>query len=348
MRPTILIPAILLCACSARSQYNGPESVEYDAANDRYLVSNTGDGTIKQRDQAGTVTAFASVSPAPYGLEIMGDTVFACSGGTVKGFLLSTGAQVFNLNLGGSFLNGIATDGTYLYVTDFSALKIFRVDPAAGTFTTWVAATGSTPNGIVYDATNDRLAVACWGSNAPVKTYDRATAAAGPSINTGLTNIDGITIDCAGRYLLASWSPDHISALDPSLSLAPVDLAIAGLNNPADIDFDEVHQLVCAPNAGNNTVTLAGVFPCTTSIPNNTADAGYEDLRVIPNPADGMVRIAVDLAEAVSFLLLDARGLLVGGGTLPKSGLLDLSHLANGSYIIDIPALRKRARFVKG
>ena len=42
------------------AQYSGPESVEYDAAGDRYLVSNTGSSSIKQRDQLGTVTNFAT------------------------------------------------------------------------------------------------------------------------------------------------------------------------------------------------------------------------------------------------------------------------------------------------
>lgn len=341
---TLLLP-LTLTALAACAQYNGPESVEYDAANDRYLVSNTGDGTIKQRDLAGTVSAFASVSPAPYGLEIQGDTVYACSGGGIKGYLLSSGVQVFALSLGGTFLNGLTSDGDLLYATDFSAGSIYRVDPAAGTFTTWVAATGGTPNGIVYDPALDRLVVAFWGGNAPVKTYDRATAAPGPSINTGLTNIDGIAIDCLGRFLLSSWSPDRISALDPSLSSAPVDLGIAGMNNPADIDFDAVHQAVCVPNAGNDAVIIASVPGCATGMAD--PDAGYQDLQVIPNPADGMVRIGVAITEAVPFLLLDARGLLIGGGTLPRSGLLDLSHLLPGSYIIDLPALRSRARFVK-
>lgn len=344
MRSLLLLTWPVL-ATSAFAQYNGPESVEYDAANDRYLVSNTGDGTIKQRDPGGTVSAFASVSPAPYGLEIQGDTVFACSGGSVKGFLLSSGAPVFDLNLGGTFLNGLASDGTYLYATDFSAARIYRVDPAAGTFTIWVTATAGTPNGIVYDATYDRLAVAFWGSNAPVRTYDRTTAAPGPSINTGLTNIDGITIDCLGRYLLSSWSPDRISALDPALSAAPVDLGVAGMNNPADIDFDTVHQVVCVPNAGNDVVVVAGVTGCSTAV--SDPDEGYLELPVIPNPADGLVRIGIAVNDPVPFLLLDARGLLIGGGVLPRSGLLDLSHLARGSYIIDMPALRRRARFVK-
>src|SRR5262245_62143067 len=210
-RYTTLFTAVIAGSCLA--QYDGPESVEYDAAGDRYLVSNTGDGTIKQRDQAGTVTPFASVSPSPYGLEIQGDTVYACSGGSVKGYLLSDGSLVFNLNLGGTFLNGIASDGHYLYVTDFSDQKIFRVEPSTTSFTTWIASTAGTPNGIVYDPGMDRLAVAFWGTNAAVKTYDRATAAPGASMNTGLTNIDGITIDCLGRFLLASWSPDKITRI---------------------------------------------------------------------------------------------------------------------------------------
>src|SRR6185436_8553396 len=152
-----LFAAALCGPLELLSQYNGPESVEYDPVGDRYFISNTGDNTIKQRDQAGTVTAFASVSPAPYGLEIMGDTLFACSGGSVKGYLLSTGAQVFNLNLGGTFLNGITTDGTYLYATDFTQEKIFRVDVTAASFITWVADTDGTPNGIVFDGDNARL-----------------------------------------------------------------------------------------------------------------------------------------------------------------------------------------------
>ena len=101
MRPSILLPLLLVC-CTGNAQYNGPESVEYDAVGDRYFVSNTGSSLIKVRSQAGVVTDFVAVSPAPYGLEIKGDTLFACSGGSVKGYLLSNASPVFNLNLGGS------------------------------------------------------------------------------------------------------------------------------------------------------------------------------------------------------------------------------------------------------
>lgn len=344
VRNRLLAAAVLSCtACTA--QYDGPESVEYDPVGDRYFISNTGDGTIKQRDQAGTVTAFASVSPDPYGLEILGDTLYACSGGSVKGYLLADGSPVFNLSLGGSFLNGITTDGTYLYATDFSGLKIYRVDPAAGTFTTWVASTGGTPNGIVYDAANDVLLVAYWGSGAIVRGYDRTTAAITASVSTGVGSIDGIAIECHGRVVISSWSPNRISRFEWGI-ISPVfeDLMVPGLSQPADIDYDTVNHRICIPNAGNDQVILFDLADCATGV---VEVPPYEDLRVIPNPTPGIARIDIALAAAVNYLLLDAKGLLIGGGTLPKSGLLDLGTLPRGIYTLDFPTIKKRARVVK-
>jgi len=329
----IPLSSLALLPLLACSQYNGPESVEYDPAGDRYFVSNTSDGTIKQRDQIGTVTPFASVSPSPYGLEILGDTLYACSGGSVKGYLLSTGALVSNLNLGGAFLNGITTDGTYLYVTDFSDEKIFRVDPATNTFITWVANTNGTPNGIAYDATHDLLAVAFWGNNAAVKTYARNTAVLGWSTNTGVGSIDGIAVDCLGGYLIASWSPDRITRFEP-LVLTPtfVDLQVPGLNNPADIDFDAVHDLVCIPNSGANTVTLHSVS-CITAVPEMNGSAAVV---VSPNPTDGPLWLKGTSSTDLPYTLADAAGRTVRSGTLRTAAPLDLGSLVPGVYQITI------------
>ena len=98
LRRLPLLAALVLTAATSLAQYNGPESVEYDPVYDRYLVSNTGNSSISQRDLQGNVTPFISgLSSAPYGLEVKGDTLFACMGGGVRGFLLSNGQQVFNL-----------------------------------------------------------------------------------------------------------------------------------------------------------------------------------------------------------------------------------------------------------
>jgi hypothetical protein len=343
--PTMRHFAILiaLASCTVHSQYSGPESVEYDPVGDRYFVSTTTGASIKVRDQAGTVTNFVNVSPAPYGLEIMGDTLFACSGGSVKGYLLSDASLVFNRNLGGTFLNGLATDGQYLYSTDFSAGKIFKVDVANNSHTTLVASTGGSPNGIVWDEAGQRLVVVFWGSNAPIRAYDRVTGAMTPLTTTTLTNIDGITIDCFGNFLVASWTPDRITRYEPSFTQPGVDLGITGLANPADIDFDAVNQRVCIPNSGNNTVVVP-VISCTLGM---VESAPLEQLRAIPNPSSGLVRIEPALTRDEGYILLDARGLLIGGGSVRAGAMLDVGSLTRGVYTIEFTRTRQRLRVVR-
>jgi DNA-binding beta-propeller fold protein YncE len=325
------------------AQYNGPESVEYDAVGDRYFVSNTGSSQIRVRSQAGTVTTFASVSPAPYGLEIMGDTLFACSGGGVKGFLLATGAQVFNRSLGGTFCNGITTDGRYLYVTDFSGGRIYKVDVANSSHSTLVASTGGSPNGIVWDPVGERLVVVFWGTNAPIRSYDRQTGAATTLLaNSGLGNIDGVTIDCNGNFITANWTPARISRWAPNFQGGAVNLNVSGLGNPADIDFDPVNDRICIPNSGNNTVLLVDVN-CSTGLEEPLPAL----LRLHPNPAMDGLRLEPPLKQRAAFLLIDQRGRIAASGLLEPGAMLDVATLAPGLYTLSIPAEGVQLRFLR-
>ncbi|MEO8068536.1 MAG: T9SS type A sorting domain-containing protein [Flavobacteriales bacterium] len=319
---------------AAQAQYSGPESVEYDAVGDRYFVSNTSNGKIRQRDQAGTVTDFVTVSPAPYGIEIMDTVIYACSGGTVKGYGLLSGVQVFNLNLGANFLNGITTDGTYLYVTDFGNDDILKVDVANTSFTLLVSLTTFTPNGIVYDPIEDRLVVVAWSGSAPITAVDKNTGALTTLTTTSLSNIDGITIDCLGRFITADWGSDHLTAFAPDFLSPGVNLGATGIANPADLDFDEVHGLVCVPNTSTNTVSLFGIVGCISGV---LDEQGTGVLSVVPNPTEGVVSIVVPPGSDRRFVLRDATGRLVLDGTLPASNLMDLSDLKTGHYIISFP-----------
>ncbi|MGV9011195.1 MAG: T9SS type A sorting domain-containing protein [Flavobacteriales bacterium] len=327
------------------AQYNGPESIEHDAVGMRYFVSNTGDNSIKQRDYDGAVTAFAAnLSGAPYGIELQGDTLFACIDGGLRGYATGDATEVFNLPLGGSFLNGLASDGHFLYTTDFSTKKIYKVDPATLTFSTLVSNTGSTPNGIVWDAALDRLWVVFWGSNAKIKSYDRNTGAELSTFTTSLSNIDGVTLDCLGRILVSSWSPARVSAFENTFTAAPVTLASTGLSSPADLDFDEVNHVVCIPNSGNNTVTLTAVEGCATGVMQITGKGTFE---VCPNPTTGVLELGVDITSPTPFLVFNARGILVASGHLSPKAQLDISNLAPGVYLIDVPSLGKSAKVLR-
>ncbi len=340
-----LYASFLLASCTGNAQYNGPESVEYDPVGDRYFVSCTGNNSIKQRAQDGTVTNFVTgLSDAPYGIELKGDTLFGCVGGHVMGFLTSTGAEVFDIDLSGNFLNGLTTDGHFLYATDFNDYTILKIDPEAGSFNTLVPSVAQKPNGIVYDPVLDKLWVAFWGTNARIRSYDRNSGAELTSFTTSVGNIDGIALDCDGNILIASWSPARITRFEPTFTEPAETVVSSGLNNPADIDVDLQHGVICVPNAGDNTVVLPELTGCENAVGEHSA---YSTITAFPNPADGLVRIDLPVSKPEPFMVLTEAGLLIASGTLMPGGLLDVRSLSTGTYIFDFAALKRYVRVVK-
>jgi hypothetical protein len=272
MRSILFVFAFIFTSSIYSQSYNGPESVEWDASNNRWLISNTTSHAILARTHSGTLTNFVAstgTSNGPHGIEIFGNVVYACCGGMIKGYDLTSGSQVFTMNLGATFLNGLTTDGdSVLYTTDFSAKKIFRVNPTTNKFYTICAATVSTPNGIVYDGANNRCIFVNWGSSAPVKAIDlNPPYTVSTLTTTSLGNCDGITVDHLGYYYVTPWSQQRMYRFTNNFVGAPVQMSSWVLNNPADIDckFDVI-DTVGVPNAGNNTATFIPLAPPTASI----------------------------------------------------------------------------------
>jgi len=339
---TLFLLSFFFLSSHAQS-ITSPESVEYDALFDRYLISNSGGNSIVAMDQAGTVTAFASGIPSgPYGLEILDSVLYACAGNSVRGYHLATGVQVFNLNVNASFLNGITTDGTFIYVTDFSGTKIIKVDVDATTFSVLVANTNGTPNGIVYDPDQGggMLWTAFWGSNAPVKGY-MLDGSAGPVVPTTLSNIDGITRDCFGDLYLASWSPDAITRL----VIGPNTLTNMGWSvaNPADIDFDAVNSRICIPNTGSSTVTLEDLNVCATAVEERAYGSTFS---VYPNPTTDNLFVIGATELNTTYRIFDSAMRLVQSGPLRGKSVIGVGKLLPGVHLLMLKDSVTGQRFV--
>lgn len=266
MRPAMLA-ALLLSSLACAQSLSGPESIEYHARLGRTLISNTSNGTIVARAANGALSLFSSAPNAPYGIELLAGTLFVLDSGHVKGYDIDTATAVMDLALPGSgFLNGITSNGIdTLYVSDFNVKTIRSIDvsnlaaPVAGTP---ISTGSSTPNGVVYDRRGNRLLVATWGSNAKILNLD-LTPGATPStlINTALTNIDGIALDCHGAIVVAAWSGCSsggcLRRFDPPFNLATTaQVIVDGLSNPADIDYDWVSADIGVPQSGNNSLSF--------------------------------------------------------------------------------------------
>ena len=265
------LAALLVCMGGAAhaQTYNGPESVEYHARLDRYLVSNKNSGDILARASDGTLSLFTADTSSPYGIELLAGTLFVLDSGHLKGFDIDTAAPVADLEIpGASFLNGITSDGAQtLYVSDFGAKKIHRIDvadPAFPVLGTSVSTGSATPNGLVFDHANQRVLIATWGGSAKILSLDVTDGATPvPLINTSLSNIDGIALDCHGAIIAAAWGScgmagGCLARFEPPFALdTSFTLLADGLSSPADIDYSRSSGDIGGPESGSaNTVSL--------------------------------------------------------------------------------------------
>ncbi|MBL4587194.1 MAG: T9SS type A sorting domain-containing protein [Flavobacteriales bacterium] len=238
---------------------SGVESVEYDPINKQYLTSSDGTSIVAIAPN-GALSYFGNGLQADYGMEVVGNTVFAIVGGSVRGYDLTSETQVMNVSISGaSFLNGMASNGTdKLWVTDFSAKKIHEIDITnLGSATTGqIATTGSsTPNGIVYDGANNRCLFVTWGTGV-IKEMALSNYAISTVVgSTGLTNIDGIDADGNGNWYISSWSPARITKYNNDFSSSET-ITVPGISNPADICYAPETDTLAIP--GGNQVLFVG------------------------------------------------------------------------------------------
>jgi sugar lactone lactonase YvrE len=154
------------------SGFKTPESVLYDTANKRLIVSNInggmtdvdGNGYLSLVSMDGKVVAeqWASGMDAPKGMAISGNRLYVADITQVRVVDLATGKIAQTVKLDGAvFLNDVtANKAGEVFVTDTMANAIYRI--AGGNAELWLQdALLNSPNGILADG--NRLIVGTWG-----------------------------------------------------------------------------------------------------------------------------------------------------------------------------------------
>ncbi|HEY0029446.1 MAG TPA: T9SS type A sorting domain-containing protein [Bacteroidia bacterium] len=338
-----IISAVLFSTTVFSQAYNSPESIEFDYANNRWLIANNSGNNILARNSAtGAVTVFATCSGGPHGIEIVNDTLYVNAGANIKLFNVNTGAAIGTISMGATFLNGLTHDNNYLYSTDFSTKKIYRINIATRAFSVFVTATGGTssPNGIIYDAANNRCVFVGWGASAPIKAMDVTTGAVTTIITSTLGNCDGITRDAAGNYYISSWTGNKITRFTSTFTTPTT--VVTGLSSPAEIFYNVLTDTLGNTNSGTLNNTTYHYFGSTTAI--NDAQVGKFNFAINPNPIATIAEITYQTAEEgnVRIELFDVKGQLLktivnenqGKGAHVMS--FDKSMLSAGNYFFSI------------
>jgi hypothetical protein len=291
MKKILFFVLALSASLSQAQSLTAIEGVEYDPTNQIFLVGNGNNG-----------------------MEVMNGVLFSIVGSAVKGYDVITGAEVMTITLSGTtFLNGMASNGTdKLWVSDFSVKKIHEVnvaDLAAPSSSIVVANTTSTPNGLTYDAANNRLVMVSWGANASIKAIDLATYSLSVITTTNLGNCDGVDHDSYGNYYVSSWSPNAITKFSNDFTTSSTVTVTGGVSSAADICYAEELDTLAIPCTGNNVVKFVGFNPSFV-VEGNTSEFqayGY------PTEVKDMYTVGFDLPQAadVNIRLFDVNGRLV-------------------------------------
>ena len=312
-------------------QLNGPESIDFDPVNNRYLIANSSNGKIMQRSSNGTISQFVGgISPNPYGIEVVGTTVYACCSGKVLGFDLTTGLQVFSVNLGATFLNGITHDNSgNLFVTDFNAKKIYRINIATQAFNVFAQNLTQSPNGIIYDAPSNSLVFVSWSSSAKIKRCSLADSTVTTILTTSYTNIDGIARKANGDFYISTWGTNSVYKYNNDFTTTPT-LIVSGLSSPADIYYNDLTDTLAIPNSGNNTLTFVG--QSTVSL----LEQNVSGVSIFPNPSANFLFLTSSKNQIVRIEIINESGIISGIYPVEDSFEvnIDVKNLQKGTYFV--------------
>jgi hypothetical protein len=310
MRSLVFLFTSLLVVQLSAQTYQSIEAVEFDPGSGHFFISNG--SSIIDRAPNGTLSYFGNAS-ATHGMEVMNNTLFAIAGGTINGYDLNTGDEVTSISIAGAqFLNGMANDGiSRIWVTDFQAKKIYEIDfsdLASPSYVQVVGNTFSTPNGIVYDDSNNRLIFVNWGGASAIKAVDLSNYEVTTIATTSLENCDGIDKDGENNYYVSSWNPTRITKFNEDFSTDEI-ITAPGLSGPADISYAVEIDSLGIPNSFTQTVTFVGFG--AVDIPVNGDDAW--NFKVYPNPVTEDSRITFNAHKSLPTKLevIDSEGRLV-------------------------------------
>ncbi len=292
---------------SSAQYFKQPESVFYDDLNDRYLISNSGSGKIVQLTS--TDTSFTDFE-GTRGMIIVDSTLFAVKDvSMVRGYDLSSNETILDLEISEAvLLNDITVDSSgFLYVTDFNGSKIYKVNRNTQDYSIFVSQDLESPNGIFYDAENNRL-LFCESYNRKIKAVNLADSTVKTIISNGYLYMDGITRDSRGNIYVSNWQKNAVYRYDPSFANPPT-LVSSGHKGPADIFINQKTNILVVPNYDGNSIRFIQLD--TSSVDNRgyPLPAEFNLRQNYPNPFNPSTTISYSISKS-GFVILKVYNLL--------------------------------------
>lgn len=240
MKRLLILVMLLSTAVFVTAQtLNNPESIAYDYATDNYYVSNNGNGSILKGTQSGNYSYFYQGLGGVRGLCIAGNILYAATNLGLYAISPLDSHLIREVPIPGSvFLNDVVADSSgNVYISDNQAHKIFKYNLYADSLSTFISSGIQSPNGMAFDAANNRLLLVSFRANSPIQAIQLPEGVLTTVITTTIGNLDGIGIDDQGAIYFSSWQTNSIYRMQ---NWADTPTALwTGLSGPADFFLHE-------------------------------------------------------------------------------------------------------------
>jgi len=314
----MLAPAII----SAQNLCNEPEGISYDAENDRYLVSNWSGQSIVAITPSGDQSYFATGLSHCANNLLVGDKLYVTYGSRLACFDLATANMDTTIYIpGGGDLDGIAWDGAdYLYLLSHNG-NLFQVNINDFAYSTFVSSgLGSYPQGMIYDAQNNRLLTCSYQVNCPIMAVNLPEGSVTVAVQTGLNYLDALAEDDAGNIYLTCSGTNSVYRYDHEFLNAP-EVVSSGHNAPAGLEFNGQDNILAVANFLSDVVDFVYISPTSVEGDNVYAFPAVVELKQNhPNPFNPTTTISYmveasnegsEVPVTVRLRIFDVRGKLV-------------------------------------
>lgn len=300
--------------CAFSQTLSGPESVVYDKINKRYLVSNAYSGHILSTSGYGEYDYFLGPVDglnSPKGMTIVDTALYVVDVTKLWAFDLRDASILFEGSVpGAQFLNGVCADSSgNLYLTDTQQSQIFSFNVESYAFST-IENGGAiaSPNGIMYDAEDNRLIFVGFVPNSPIRAFDLTTNNHILIRETTISYMDGITKDQRGNYYISHW--EHIPAgpvgkvfkFNPNFDGVPAEI-MKNLISPAGIFYNVLNDTLAIPYMESDSVMFLDLRqpdkPVLIAPENGATDQPLHPTlkwERIENAVSYVVNVALDMA----------------------------------------------------
>jgi hypothetical protein len=194
------------------------------------------------------------------------------------------------------YLGHIALDSlNYVYVADWSAQKLFRINLNNHTSTT-LHTFSDVPAGVSYEESNNRIIVLVLVNNAPILAYNLTSGYIDTVRHTNINDPDAICRDATSNYYITSFVENIVYRFGYDFSSGP-EIISTGHGGPSGIGYNGHDNILGVTNYNFNSIDFIQLEPSNTELEKNIELKDYILFQNYPNPFNPSTKIKYQIPD---------------------------------------------------